>query len=143
MSETNNSVKKSNKKVIIGVVALIAVIAIVAVIFLVARPKASKGAKAVTIEVTDNEGQVTKYETNTDAEYLGEVFDEIDDLTVEGTVGDYGLYIDSVNGVLADYAADGAYWSIYVNGEYGNYSADMQPVADGDVFGLVYTVYEE
>ena len=71
------------------------------------------------------------------------IFDEIDDLTVEGTVGDYGLYIDSVNGVLADYAADGAYWSIYVNGEYGNYSADMQPVADGDVFGLVYTVYEE
>lgn len=143
MSETNNSVKKSNKKIIIGVVALIAVIAIVAVIFSVARPKASKGAKAVTIEVTDNEGQVTKYETNTDAEYLGEVFDEIDDLTVEGTVGDYGLYIDSVNGVLADYTADGAYWSIYVNGEYGNYSADMQPVADGDVFGLVYTVYEE
>ena len=128
--------KGNGKKIGIG-------IAIVAVIFLVARPKASKGAKAVTIEVTDNEGQVTKYETNTDAEYLGEVFDEIDDLTVEGTVGDYGLYIDSVNGVLADYAADGAYWSIYVNGEYGNYSADMQPVADGDVFGLVYTVYEE
>ena len=44
---------------------------------------------------------------------------------------------------VSDYAVDGAYWSIYVNGEYGNYSADQQPVADGDVYGLVYTVYEE
>ena len=66
-----------------------------------------------------------------------------DDLTVEGADGDYGLYIDTVNGLTADYAVDGAYWSIYVNGEYGNYSADQQPVADGDVYGLVYTVYEE
>ena len=64
-------------------------------------------------------------------------------MTVEGTEGDYGLYIDTVNGLTADYAEDGAYWSIYVNGEYGSYSADQQPVADGDVYGLVYTVYEE
>lgn len=64
-------------------------------------------------------------------------------VTIEVTEGDYGLYIDTVNGLTADYAEDGAYWSIYVNGEYGSYSADQQPVADGDVYGLVYTVYEE
>ena len=116
---------------------------IFAVVYAIVKPKAYQGSKAVTIEVTDNEGKITTYETKTDAEYLGEVFAEIDDLTVEGADGDYGLYIDTVNGLTADYAVDGAYWSIYVNGEYGNYSADQQPVADGDVYGLVYTVYEE
>lgn len=143
MTQITSNTKKSNKKIAIAITVLAAIIVIFAVIYVIAKPKANQGSKAVTIEVTDNEGKITTYETKTDAEYLGEVFAEIDDLTVEGTEGDYGLYIDTVNGLTADYAEDGAYWSIYVNGEYGNYSADQQPVADGDVYGLVYTVYEE
>ena len=143
MTQITSNTKKSNKKIAIAITVLAAIIVIFAVIYVIAKPKANQGSKAVTIEVTDNEGKITTYETKTDAEYLGEVFAEIDDLTVEGTEGDYGLYIDTVNGLTADYAEDGAYWSIYVNGEYGSYSADQQPVADGDVYGLVYTVYEE
>lgn len=137
MSET----KKSNKKLIIGIVCLVAVIAILAVVFIVCKPGTTKGAKAVTIEVTDNNEQTTTYNVNTDAEYLSEVFDEIDDLVVEGTTSEYGLYIDTVNGVTADYNVDGSYWAIYVNGDYGMYGADQQPVADGDTYALVYTVY--
>lgn len=143
MTQITSNTKKSNKKIAIAITVLAAIIVIFAVIYAIAKPKSNQGSKAVTIEVTDNEGKITTYETKTDAEYLGEVFAEIDDLTVEGTEGDYGLYIDTVNGLTADYAEDGAYWSIYVNGEYGSYSADQQPVADGDVYGLVYTVYEE
>ncbi len=143
MTQTTSQTNKSNKKIIIGIAVLVAIIAIFAVVYVIAKPKANQGSKTVTIEVTDNEGKITSYETKTDAEYLGEVFDEVDGLTVEGTEGDYGLYIDTVNGLTADYTADGACWSIYVNGEYGNYSADKQPVSDGDVYGLVYTVYEE
>lgn len=143
MTQITSNTKKSNKKIAIAITVLVAIIVIFAVVYAIVKPKANQGSKAVTIEVTDNEGKITTYETKTDAEYLGEVFAEIDDLTVEGADGDYGLYIDTVNGLTADYAVDGAYWSIYVNGEYGNYSADQQPVADGDVYGLVYTVYEE
>lgn len=143
MAQTTDNTNKTNRKIIIGIAVLVAIIAIFAVIYAMAKPKANQGSKAVKIEVTDNEGKITTYETKTDAEYLSQIFDEIDDLTVEGPEGDYGLYIDTVNGLTADYAADGAYWSIYVNGEYGNYSADQQPVTDGDVYGLVYTVYEE
>ena len=135
--------KKSNKKLIIGIVALVAVVAILAVVFIVFKPGTSKGAKAVTIEVTDNNEQTTSYNVNTDAEYLSEVFDEIDDLVVEGTTSEYGLYIDTVNGVTADFNVDGAYWAIYVNGDYGMYGADQQPVTDGDTYSLVYTVYAE
>lgn len=103
--------------------------------------KETKGAKAVTVTVVDNNQAETSYSVNTDAEFLSQVFDEIDDLSVEGTTSEYGLYIETVNGLTADYATDGAYWSIYVNGEYGQYGADSQPVADGDTYTLQYEVY--
>ena len=46
-----------------------------------------------------------------------------------------------VNGVKADYTADGAYWAFFVNGEYCNYGIEEQPVLDGDVFSIVYTAF--
>jgi len=78
---------------------------------------------------------------HTDAEYLAQVFDEVDGLTVEGDTTEYGLYITTVNDVTADYNVDGAYWAIYVNGDYGMYGADQQPVTDGDKYTLKYEVY--
>ncbi len=141
MKENQN--KKSNKKQILIIAAVLAVlIAAFAIIYAVFGPKAVAGAKEVTISVIDDKGAQTDYDVHTDAEYLAEVFDEIDGLTVEGTAGDYGLYINTVNGVTADYEKDGAYWSIYVNDEYGQYGADTQPVADGDSFKLAYEVYQ-
>ena len=130
-----------NKKIIIGIVAIVAVIAIMCGIYAINRPSATSGSKSVTIEVTDDTATTTSYAVSTDAEYLSQVFDEVEDLTVEGTEGDYGLYINTVNGLTADYDADGAYWAIYVNGEYGNFGADSQPVTDGDTYSLVYETY--
>ena len=134
--------KKNTKKIVIAVVAVVVVIAALLAVYLFNKPSATAGAKAVTIEVVDNNGESTVYEVNTDAEYLSEVFDEVEGLTVEGDESEYGLYITTVNGVVADYNTDGAYWSIYVNGEYGSYGADSQPVTDGDAYSLVYEVYE-
>ena len=50
----------------------------------------------------------------------------------------YGIMISTINGETADYATDGAYWALYVNGEYGMYGADSQPVADGDKYTWTY-----
>lgn len=135
--------KKNGKtKKIVLSCAIIALVAVALfVVYKVAAPKPSKGAKAIVIQVTDNNGVTTDYQHNTDAEYLSQVFDEIDGLTVEGDVTEYGLYIKTINGVTADYDTDGAYWSIYVNGEYGSYGADSQPVADKDSYQFVYEVY--
>ncbi|MCF0131707.1 MAG: DUF4430 domain-containing protein [Pseudobutyrivibrio sp.] len=131
--------KKNNKKVVLAAI-IVAVIALAMLLtYKVAAPKATAGTKNVTLEVVDNNGEATSYEVCTDAEYLIDIFDEIEGLTVDGTTSEYGLYITTVNGVLADYNADGAYWSILVNDEYGQYGADQQPVADGDKYGLVYT----
>lgn len=137
----NETKKTFNKKTLLGVVALVMVLGLMAVAYAVFGPKAVEGAKVITIEVIDQGGESTVYETNTDAEFLRQAFEETEGLEVLGTETEYGLTITTVNGVTADFSVDGAYWSIMVNGEYGMYGADSQPVADGDAFQLVYTVF--
>ena len=70
---------------------------------------------------------------------MEELQEDNKDFSFSGTEGDYGLMIDTVNDVKADFNVDGAYWSIYVNGEFGNYGIDDQPVTDGDTYGITYT----
>ena len=135
---------KKSTKIVIAVVAAVVVIAAFIGIYFAFGPKTAQGAKAITVEVVDNNGKSVTYETRTDAEYLRQALEELDDATdfaIAGEESDYGLYVTTVNGIIADYDADGAYWSIYVNGEYGMNGVDTQPVADGDTYSIVYEVY--
>lgn len=139
--ETENRKKKTGK-VVLGVVILAAVIAVFACIFVKFSEKPVEGSKEITIEVVDDKEQSTKYEVNTDAEFLRQAMEETDGLTFDGDESEYGLMISSVNGITADFNINGAYWSFYVNDEYCQYGVDTQPVTDGDAFAIVYTVGE-
>lgn len=99
----------------------------------------SGDAKAYTLVVVDDQGESAEYTATTEAEYLAGALDELteqEDFTYEA---DDSGFITTVNGLTADYAADGAYWAIYVNDEYGQYGASEQPVTDGDTYKLAYT----
>lgn len=133
--------KKTNKKTLISIIALIAIIAVMAVLFLVFREKPVEGSKAITIEVVNKAGDITEYDLKTDADYLRQAMEETKDLTFSGSESEFGMMVDTVNGETADYAVDGSYWSFYVNGDYCNYGIDSQPVEDGDIFTIQYTVY--
>lgn len=135
--------QSDRKKIIIGAVILVVLLAAFAVIYVVFGPKAAQGSKEYILKVVDDNGETTEYTGHTDAEYLRGALEELekaDDLTIEGEESDYGLFIDTVNGVTADYSKDKAYWALYVNGEYGNYGVDSQPVTDGDTYSLVYEI---
>lgn len=131
--------KGSNKKIILGVGALLLIALVFAGIYFAMKPKAAEGSKHITIEVIDNAEKSTMYEVSTDAAYLGDAIRETEGLSVEGTESEYGLMVDTVNGVLADYDADGAYWAFYVDGAYCSYGMDQQPIADGEAYQIVYT----
>lgn len=130
------------KSIIIGAVALVVLIVIFAVVFFANKPATSVGSKNITIEVKNSSGDTSDYELATDAEYLKGAMDELmkkgTGFSYTGTDGDYGIMIDSVNGEKADYATDKAYWALYVNGEFGQYGADSQPVTDGETYSWVY-----
>ena len=136
----NKSADKSKKTLIAGLAALVVLISVLAVIFIKFREKPVEGSKSITIEVVDKEGESKAYELKTDAEYLRQAMEDAEGLTFSGAESDYGMMVDTVNDLTADYPTDGAYWSFYVNGEYCNYGIDTQPVADGDAFSIVYTI---
>jgi len=135
-----NIKKKSNvKQIVIGLIALVIVVVAALAIYNVYGPKTTKGAKAITVQVVDNEGATKTYSSNTDAENLRQALAELDDLTIDGEESEYGLMVDTVNGLKAVYVQDNAYWSFYVNDEYCTVGIDTQPVNDGDRFKIEYT----
>lgn len=137
MSETTK--KKSGMKIAFALGALVLLIAVFAGVYFAFAPKPSKGAKEIGIEVVDDKQASKSYTVNTDAEYLRQAIEETEGLTVEGTESSYGLMVTTVNGVVADYNTNGAYWAFYVNGEYCQYGIDTQPVENGQKYRIVYT----
>ena len=91
-----------------------------------------------TLEVVSKDGTTKTYEAATTQEFLQGAMDELvaaGDFSYEEESG----MILTINGERADYNEDGAYWAIYVNGEYGQFGAAEQPIADGDVYRFEYT----
>ena len=130
-----------NKKTIWAAIGILVLACVFAGVYLLNKPKTSRGSKHVVLEVKDNDGFVKGYETDTNAAYLADLMDELKnstDFTYEAENGDYGLFVTSVNNLLADYDTTQCYWAIYVNGEYGSYGISEQPVTDGDTFTLAY-----
>ena len=129
---------KTSKKILgIGALALLA--GLMLFVYTTFSEKPVEGSKFVTVEVVDDAGAATVYEVHTDAEYLQQVMDAAEGLTYACTEGPYGASVHTVNGLRADYELDGAYWGFFVNGQYCNYGITQQPVADGDVFQIIYT----
>lgn len=124
------------KKTWLALAAVAALIAVMAGAYLHFAPKVTVGEKTVTISVAYPDGTREDHEVQTDAEYLKEAAESV--LTLEGEEGPYGFTIYAINGVEANFETDAAYWCIYVNGEYGQYAVEAQPVADGDTFLFAY-----
>ena len=131
--------KQGAWKIGLGVLALVVVVGLMALLYAKFSAKPVEGSKDITIEVVDNEKKSTVYELKTDAEYLRQAMEEAEGLTFEGDESEYGLMVNTVNGLTADYTKDKAYWGFYVNGEYCMNGIDTQPVIDGDAFKIEYT----
>ena len=57
------------------------------------------------------------------------------------TRGSTDFFVTSVNGIKADYSADGSYWAFYIGDEYAATGVDGEKLGDGSdtVYRLVYT----
>ena len=84
-----------------------------------------EGAKTLTVAI------------HTDAENLRGALEE--NGLVSGDESEYGLYVKSVNGIAADYDADGYYWALSKAGEYLMTGVDDTLIADGEQYELVRT----
>lgn len=98
-----------------------------------------EGAKTFVIEVKAEEKSV-KFTIHTDKETVGEAMLEHE--LIDGEQGNPGLYVTSVNGIVADYDENMSYWAFYIDGEYANTGVDSTPIDENTAYKLEYTIME-
>ena len=89
------------------------------------------------VVVTDLEGKETTFEYSSSAASVGEAL--VAEGLIEGHETEYGLYIDTVNGITADWDADQTYWAFYINGEYATTGIDGTEIVADTTYGLSLT----
>ena len=129
-----------NKKVLLAAIALLVVAGVMAAVYFATRPTVQDwtGSKTITVTVVHSDGKSQEFSYSTDKAYLGEVLQEAG--LISGTPGEFGLYIETVDGESASWEEHGAYWAFYEGEEYATTSVDLAPITDGAVYKLVYTL---
>lgn len=99
--------------------------------------KLGKGEKTCSFTVKDADGRETVFEIKSDKKTVGEVLKEQG--LISGKESQYGLMIDTVMGIRADYNKDKAYWAFYIGGEYAQTGVDQTELVEGENYMLEYT----
>lgn len=92
---------------------------------------------AFTVVVKTLDGTETTFEYTSEAETVGDAL--LEEGLIAGDVGQYGLYVTSVNGIAADWDADQTYWAFYINGEYAMTGVDSTEIVAGTTYSFVLT----
>ena len=129
---------KKNTKFGLCLAALLVAATLLGGLFLATRPTPIAGTKSVEVIVVHADKSESRFHYETDAAYLGPVL--LESGLVKGEMGAYGLYIKEVDGEVADYATNGAYWALFEGEEYATQGIDTTVLEDGDQFSLVYTL---
>ena len=93
-----------------------------------------EGATVFHFTVVDKDGNETAFEIHTDKETVGDAL--LEHNLIAGDDSEYGLYVKTVNGITADYDADGTYWAFYVNGEYAMSGVDTTTIEAGATYAF-------
>jgi hypothetical protein len=102
----------------------------------VSNTELGSGEKTLVVEVKAEDKTVT-FTIKTDAKTVGEALLENELITGDET--EFGLYIKTVNGILADYDVNASYWAFYVDGEYANAGVDSTDITEGVIYRLEYS----
>lgn len=91
------------------------------------------GEKTLSVTVSADEKSVT-FTVHSDKKTVGEALQEHN--LIDGDEGPYGLYVKSVNGIVADYDVDQSYWAFTKGGESLQTGVDGEEFSDGDYYEL-------
>lgn len=125
--------QKKTKITIVLAALLVAVLALAAVLWQGMRPKTAEGDKDITFTVVYKDAQSRVFEINTDEQYLANALADEGIIAYDAS----GLYT-TINGVTADYSADGSWWCINENGQMASVGMNELPIADGGAYEAIY-----
>lgn len=129
----------AKRKAVLGTI-LAGVLLLMTVGFLVLKPTGTTDLKRVQIIVVSQDGSEGFYETPTTAAFLQGAMDDTKDLTYQGRETAMGFILEEVNGERAVYDENKAFWGITIGGQFAEYGISQQPIADGDVVRIAYTM---
>ncbi len=95
-----------------------------------------EGENSFYLEVVAGDRSVT-FLVNTDETVVGEAL--LAHEIIAGDEGPYGMYVKTVNGMLADYEVNSAYWAFCKDGELMMTGVDMTDIEQGAHYEMVYT----
>ncbi len=93
--------------------------------------------KSFTFIVKDAEGKEMTFDLKSTKKYLGDAL--LAEGLIEGEEGPYGLYVKKVNGILADYDVNQAYWKLIVDGKESMVGVSAVEITEGGVYRYEYT----
>ena len=96
-----------------------------------------QGETVFRFEATDNNDVRTAWNVHTNEETVGAALVAIG--LISGDETDFGLMVTEVNGVIADWDANQAFWAFYINGEFAMTGADATYIEPGATYAFVYT----
>lgn len=96
-----------------------------------------KAPVAFKVIVTDLEGNESTYEYTSNASSVGEAL--VAEGLIEAHEGSFGLFIDAVNGIAADWDKDQTYWAFYINGEYATTGIGETAITADATYNLTLT----
>ncbi|MCL1903813.1 MAG: DUF4430 domain-containing protein [Oscillospiraceae bacterium] len=90
------------------------------------------GEVSFKLEVSDKRGNITESEITSNHELLGDALRE------EGIITERD-FVNTVNGITADWNTDRAYWAILIDGETATAGIDDIYIDEGSVYALIFT----
>lgn len=104
-----------------------------------AKDDASNGDKITfTLTVTHADKSQKDFEITTSESNLRRALEA--ENIISGDDSEYGLFVTTVDGETADYAANESWWNLTKDGVSTSTGVDGCTVADGDSYGFVYTI---
>ena len=120
----------------LSVMLCMVLIAALALTFTACASKNKQLSKPVhyTVITVDLDGNETQFDITSEKSIVGEEL--MNRGIVDGRMGSYGLFVQTVNGITLDYDKDGQYWAFYINGEYAITGLDQTNAEEGAVYTL-------
>lgn len=96
-----------------------------------------QGEKTFTFKVVEKDGSIVEFKVNTDAKTVGEAL--VENGLISGSEGDFGLFVDTVNGQKYEYNTDHYWWQFCIGDEGSMVGVDSVDIVDGATYSFVAT----
>ena len=122
----------------ISVLILALMMLALACLFAACGSKEAEKKYTITVIVVNDKAEEKTFTVKTDRENLADAL--LDEKLVSGSDSEWGLVIDTVDGLRADYSVDQSWWALYDGDKMSDVGASSLQLKDGGVYKFVYTI---